>query len=91
MLLTNVTPLLKNINTEPANEFIPLIAYPNSSEMYLQCEGWIKNGNSASFENFIPEWLELGIRYLGGCCRMYAEDIKSIRKEVNNFKRKRES
>ncbi|XP_033203940.2 betaine-homocysteine S-methyltransferase [Bombus vancouverensis nearcticus] len=87
----NITPLLKNINTGPANEFIPLIAYPNSGEIYLQSEGWIKNGNSASFENFIPEWLELGIRYLGGCCRMYAEDIKSIRKEVNNFKRKRES
>lgn len=85
----DVTPLLRNINMGSANEFIPLIAYPNSGEIYSSTKGWIKNENCAPFESFIPEWLELGIRYLGGCCRMYAENVKSVRKEVNNFKKNR--
>ncbi|XP_017764507.1 PREDICTED: homocysteine S-methyltransferase-like, partial [Eufriesea mexicana] len=86
----DVTPLLKNVNKGTGNEFIPLIAYPNSGEIYSQSEGWVKNESpSVSFESFIPEWLEFGIRYLGGCCRMYAENIKSIREEVNNFKKKK--
>ncbi|KOC69268.1 Homocysteine S-methyltransferase 2 [Habropoda laboriosa] len=84
----DVTPLLRNINNDTANEFIPLIAYPNRGEIYSSSKGWIKNENDPTFESFIPEWLELGIQYLGGCCRMYAEDIKLIRKEVNNFKTK---
>ncbi|XP_076749722.1 betaine-homocysteine S-methyltransferase [Xylocopa sonorina] len=83
----DVTPLLKNINKGTENEFIPLIAYPNSGEIYLPTKGWTKDENCVLFESFIPEWLELGVRYLGGCCRVYAENIKSIRKEVNNFKK----
>ncbi|KAK9304623.1 hypothetical protein QLX08_004052 [Tetragonisca angustula] len=71
----DVTPLLRNVNMGSANEFIPLIAYPNSGEIYSPTEGWIKNESCAPFESFIPEWLELGVRYLGGCCRMYAENI----------------
>ncbi|XP_031828670.1 betaine-homocysteine S-methyltransferase [Nomia melanderi] len=85
---TDVTPLLKNINKDEKNEFIPLIAYPNSGEIYSSTEGWIWNESCDSIENFVPEWLELGIRYLGGCCRVYSENIKSIRKAVNNFKTK---
>lgn len=84
----DVTPLLKNINTGSANEFIPLIAYPNSGEIYSAEKGsWIKDESCASFEGLISEWLELGIQYLGGCCRMYPENIKSIRKQVHNFKK----
>lgn len=86
----DVTPLLKNINMGSGNDFIPLIAYPNSGEIYSPNEGWIKNESCAPLESFIPEWLEFGIQYLGGCCRMYAENIKSIRKAVNNFKKSKE-
>ena len=84
----DVSPLLKNINKNTANQFIPLIAYPNSGEIYSLPEGWIKDESYPPFENFIPEWLEIGVQYIGGCCRMYAENIKSIRKEVNSFKKK---
>ncbi|KAK1138098.1 hypothetical protein K0M31_002584 [Melipona bicolor] len=84
----DVTPLLKNINTGSANEFIPLIAYPNSGEIYsAEKVRWMRDKNHGSFESFISEWLELGIQYIGGCCRMYAENIKSIRKEVYNCKK----
>ncbi|XP_053983999.1 homocysteine S-methyltransferase-like [Hylaeus anthracinus] len=86
----DVTPLLKNINKGGENEFIPLIAYPNNGEIY-SIEGWVKDENCTSFESFIPEWLDLGIRYIGGCCRIYADNIKSIRKEVNSYKKKKEA
>ncbi|XP_043263199.1 homocysteine S-methyltransferase 2-like [Colletes gigas] len=85
----DVSSLLKNINKNGENEFIPLIAYPNSGEIYSTTKGWIQNESCVSFESFIPEWLDLGIQYIGGCCRMYAENIKSIRKEVNNYKKKK--
>lgn len=81
----DVTPLLKGINQNEKNEFIPLIAYPNSGEIYSATEGWVKDENSCSFETFIPEWIELGVRYLGGCCRMYADNIKSIRRQINKI------
>lgn len=84
----DVSPLLKNINKYRENEFIPLIAYPNSGEIYFSTEGWLKDDSCTSFESFIPEWLDLGVRYIGGCCRMYAENIRSIRKEVNSYQRK---
>ncbi|CAK9796528.1 Homocysteine S-methyltransferase 1 [Anthophora plagiata] len=84
----DVTPLLKNINKDTANEFIPLIAYPNSGEVYSSREGWVKSENDSSFESFISEWLELGVRYFGGCCRMYAENVKAMRKIVNSLKTK---
>ena len=84
----DVSPLLKSINEESVNELIPLIVYPNSGETYSPTEGWIKAESCLLFESFIPEWLELGVQYIGGCCRMYADNIKSIRKEVNNFKKK---
>ncbi|KZC08154.1 PREDICTED: selenocysteine Se-methyltransferase-like [Dufourea novaeangliae] len=85
----DVTPLLKNINEGGGNEFIPLIAYPNSGEIYTPTEGWKWYAICDTVESFIQEWLELGVQYIGGCCRMYAENIKSIRKEVNTFKKKK--
>lgn len=85
----DVSPLLRNINKDTGNQFIPLIAYPNSGEIFSSTKEWIKDESCPPFENFIPEWLEIGVQYLGGCCRMYAENIKSIRREVNNFKKKK--
>nr|XP_033323494.1 homocysteine S-methyltransferase-like [Megalopta genalis]XP_033323495.1 homocysteine S-methyltransferase-like [Megalopta genalis]XP_033323496.1 homocysteine S-methyltransferase-like [Megalopta genalis] len=85
---SDVSGLLKNINRNEGNEFIPLIAYPNSGEIYSPTKGWVWNETCNSMESFIPEWLKFGVRYLGGCCRMYTDNIKSIRKEVSSFKKK---
>lgn len=84
----DVTGLLKDINGG-GGEFVPLIAYPNSGELYSPGIGWVEDKNCPPFESFIPEWLELGVRYLGGCCRMYADNIRSIKREVYEYKRKK--
>jgi len=78
-----VTTLLQDINKDKSNNFIPLVVYPNSGEKYIVSEGWKKEGETLSLHNFIDEWLDLGVRYIGGCCRTYATDVKRIRFRVD--------
>ncbi|OAD52390.1 Homocysteine S-methyltransferase [Eufriesea mexicana] len=81
----NVTPLLKRIN-EDKQEFVPLVVYPNSGEKYTIKHGWMKKEEEYSLHEFIHEWLNLGVRYIGGCCRTNATDVKKIRAEVEKWK-----
>ncbi|XP_043273880.1 homocysteine S-methyltransferase-like [Venturia canescens] len=77
-----VTSLLKGINKDN-HVTIPLVVYPNSGEVYSSEEGWIKdNGESITPADFVHEWLDLGVRYIGGCCRTKAEDVVKIRKQI---------
>lgn len=79
-----VTPLIQGINGK-SNEFIPLIAYTNSGEKYSVPEGWRFDGNTHPPENFVHEWLNLGVRYVGGCCRTNVSTIKKIKAEIENY------
>ncbi|XP_011871095.1 PREDICTED: selenocysteine Se-methyltransferase-like [Vollenhovia emeryi] len=82
----SVTTLLQDINKDKSNDFIPLVVYPNSGEKYIVTEGWKKEGEALSLHEFIDEWLDLGVRYIGGCCRTYAADIKRIRSRVDQWR-----
>ncbi|XP_074108250.1 betaine-homocysteine S-methyltransferase-like [Cotesia typhae] len=86
---TAVTLLIKGIQNNKGNKFIPLIVYPNSGETYTVSEGWKKNGNEPPLETFIDEWLNLGVRYVGGCCRSYADDVAKIIIEVRKWQKKK--
>ncbi|XP_018340721.1 PREDICTED: homocysteine S-methyltransferase YbgG-like isoform X2 [Trachymyrmex septentrionalis] len=85
-----VTPLLKGINESASSEqdFIPLIVYPNRGGSYSTSGEWIAVKDDHSLNLPISEWLDLGIRYIGGCCKIFAEDIKLIRSEVNRHNKK---
>ncbi|CAG5022003.1 unnamed protein product [Parnassius apollo] len=78
-----VADLLKGINDDRPHSPIPLIVYPNSGEKYNPQIGWIDRDKCESVEVFIQEWLDLGVRYVGGCCRTYAADVSRIRNQVN--------
>lgn len=82
----NVSPLLKGINANSKQEFVPLVVYPNSGETYTVETGWMKTNDSCSLNQFTHEWLNLGVRYIGGCCRTHAKDVAKIRAEVENWK-----
>ncbi|KAK1138097.1 hypothetical protein K0M31_002583 [Melipona bicolor] len=82
----NVTPLLKGINENCKENFVPLVVYPNSGEKYTVEQGWSKKGEGYSLHEFIFQWLDLGVRYIGGCCRTNAADVKKIRTEVEKWK-----
>ncbi|KAK7869121.1 hypothetical protein R5R35_006587 [Gryllus longicercus] len=78
-----VTPLFKGINNE--DRTIPLIAYPNSGEKFIPEKGWTKKGECPHISTYVKEWLSLGVIYVGGCCRTYADDISKIKSEVKSW------
>ena len=84
------TPLLKSINVQEIGVFIPMVAYPNSGEKYL-CEtlSWAKDNDFHPPEEFVKEWLDLGVRYIGGCCRTGSKTIEIIASEVKNWTKSR--
>lgn len=81
-----VTPLLKSISHKEINENIPLIAYPNSGEKYSSATcNWTIDNDFHPPEEFVKEWLNLGVRYIGGCCRTGQKDIERISIEVKSW------
>lgn len=81
-----VTPLFKSVNEKrPIKERIPLIVYPNSGEVYSVESGWQGKEHCVPLEHYVPQWAELGARFIGGCCRTYARDIKRIKQAVSSL------
>lgn len=81
-----VTPLFRSVNEKrPAKERIPLIVYPNSGEVYSVETGWQGKEDCVPLEHYVPQWVELGARFIGGCCRTYARDIERIKQTVNTL------
>ena len=78
----NVTSLIEGINSKDQQEFIPLIVYPNSGEVYSAEEGWKYDQEPLGPANYVHEWLDLGVQYIGGCCRTKAADITKIRWQI---------
>ncbi|XP_037977251.2 homocysteine S-methyltransferase YbgG [Plutella xylostella] len=81
-----VRTLVSGINAERPHAPIPLIVYPNSGEKYNPQIGWIDRDKCEPVEVFIQEWLALGVRYVGGCCRTYAADVTRIRNQVQRWR-----
>lgn len=84
----HVSSLLKGINGNCNQEFIPLVVYPNSGEKYTVETGWMKEEEGYSLHKFVHEWLDLGVRYIGGCCRTSAIDVEKIRCKVETWQNK---
>ncbi|XP_011877446.1 PREDICTED: homocysteine S-methyltransferase 1-like [Vollenhovia emeryi] len=83
----HVTPLLRGINAESSGrDQIPLVAYPNRGGSYSATDGWTAVPDDHSLNLPLSEWMGMGIRYIGGCCRIFAEDIKMIRSEVDRYR-----
>ncbi|KAL6448425.1 hypothetical protein ACFW04_000387 [Cataglyphis niger] len=81
-----VTSLLKGINVNASSrDFIPLIVYPNRGGSCSATGEWIAVPDDHSLNLPISEWLDMGVRYIGGCCRIFAEDIKTIRSKVDQY------
>uniref|UniRef100_A0A336LW63 CSON006539 protein n=2 Tax=Culicoides sonorensis TaxID=179676 RepID=A0A336LW63_CULSO len=80
----NVTPLFKSVNAHlSADDQLPLVVYPNSGELYDVKKGWYGKEDCVPLESYVPEWISLGAKFIGGCCRTYAADIKRIKESKN--------
>lgn len=83
-----VAPLFKSIRRTSAlaDENIPLIVYSNRGEIYDSDVGeWTHPEDCIPLETFVPEWIELGAKIIGGCCRVYPADIVRIRKCIDDL------
>nr|XP_018911624.1 PREDICTED: uncharacterized protein LOC109040238 [Bemisia tabaci] len=76
-----VTPLIS-----PIVEKIPTIVYPNNGELWDDVNHkWVaQDGNKVKpLTDYVSEWLELGVRYIGGCCRTSATDITDFKQLID--------
>ncbi|XP_067007109.1 homocysteine S-methyltransferase YbgG isoform X2 [Anabrus simplex] len=83
-----VTPLITGINDGTSSP-VPLVVYPNSGETFDPERGWVDGDNCVPVDSYVREWLNLGVTYIGGCCRTYARDVCRIRSEVKKWIRER--
>lgn len=61
---------------------LPLVAYPNSGEIYdVRRRAW-SGQPSASLADLAPRWRAAGARLIGGCCRTGFEEIRALRREL---------
>lgn len=57
--------------------------------MKFTCFRWTGRENCPPIESYVTKWLELGVTWIGGCCRVYDSDIAKIRKTVEEWKQKK--
>lgn len=72
-------------SSRPDAKSIPFVVYPNSGEIYDVDDGWTGLEDCTPLELYIPEWISLGAKIVGGCCRTYARDVCRIRKAVTQL------
>ncbi|KAK9872330.1 hypothetical protein WA026_017145 [Henosepilachna vigintioctopunctata] len=80
-----VETFISGINKGRESDPIPLIVYPNSGETYKVELGWIDRDKCEPVETYVPTWLDLGVTWVGGCCRTYGVDVTRIHNEVKRW------
>lgn len=77
-----VTPALRLLGRHTGK---PLLAYPNSGDVYDPAsKTWRDADRRDRFTRHVPEWLDLGVRMVGGCCRTTPDDIAIVAAEVGD-------
>lgn len=57
--------------------------YPNGGAQYNAVEKeWESVGNQGLIVEQIPDWLDQGVKIIGGCCQTTPENIKSIKEAI---------
>ncbi|XP_044140524.1 homocysteine S-methyltransferase 1-like isoform X2 [Bufo gargarizans] len=72
-----VGPLLSSANKKQRQK-IDWIVYPNSGEKWDHNLGWQGSNTNKAISEYALEWIQLGARWIGGCCRTTPTDIASI-------------
>lgn len=77
---SRVTPALRELRGATA---LPLLAYPNSGERWLAGERrWADGATPVDWAAKTEEWVALGARGIGGCCRVGAETVREVRRAL---------
>ncbi len=60
----------------------PFIVYPNSGDSWnaaIHC--WIESGSEWKLAEMANEWMNLGVKIIGGCCRVSPESISTLARQ----------
>lgn len=55
-------------------------------ETYSVETGWQGKNSCKPIDDYVEEWIGLGAKFIGGCCRSNADDIKKIKEKVQSLK-----
>ncbi|XP_046571787.1 homocysteine S-methyltransferase YbgG-like isoform X2 [Haliotis rubra] len=62
-----------------------VVVKPNSGEQWVRDEGWIPGSGCVSLGNQVKTWVDRGATWIGGCCRVYPDDIAKMKKELDRL------
>lgn len=62
---------------------IPIAIYPNKGGSWDSEAGEWSYQNGKSLDAFWPEWKDLGVSYVGGCCGLDSKDISALSEAVS--------
>ena len=79
-----VSTLLKSVKDE-VSQNIPLVVYSNSGEEFSADKEWIGKEKCKNLGDYVENWLNLGVKYIGSCCRTDAKDTVNIRRAVKKW------
>ena len=75
-----VTPLLQTLGRETEK---PLLAYPNSGELYdIGSRSWQSEASPLDWEEAAASWVGMGACGVGGCCRVGPGGIMALRNRL---------
>lgn len=61
--------------------------FVTAGEMFDMESGWQGKDGCIPLENYVEEWIKLGVKFIGGCCRTTADDIKNIKAKIVSLKK----
>jgi len=79
-----VTALFNSLNQKSSEE-ISKVVYANSGELYDVTRGWYGVQDCSPLDHYVPEWIRLGAKIIGGCCRVYPRDIERIKETIKKI------
>ena len=78
-----VTAILKEMKAAKVENELPFVVYPNSGEKWdAKNKKWIQRNEDQDILSEIGDWIRLGARIIGGCCRVQPQTIKRIKHKV---------
>ncbi|KAL5004383.1 hypothetical protein ScPMuIL_017839 [Solemya velum] len=81
----HISPLLKSIQHLDLSK--PVLVKPNSWEKWTAGKGWHGRASALSRKDYAREWVDLGARWLGGCCRVTPSDIADLKHVVTDLQK----
>lgn len=57
-----------------------------TGETYSVESGWQGGSSCTAIEDAVEEWIGLGVKFIGGCCRTNADHIRNIKHRVDSLK-----